>query len=130
LARHTRRLIGPYSMSKHALEAMGKSIRAEMTPQVIDVCLLNPGPYNTGLNDRMADTMWEWFDDKAINAPNRDTQLRAGEHRRDAHTTSRGCSSLALRQNEAIPQVVGDKVATVFGRTNRRRRERCHHSGA
>jgi hypothetical protein len=30
---------------------------------------LNPGPYNTGFNDRMADTMWEWFDDKAINAP-------------------------------------------------------------
>ena len=60
---------GPYSMTKHALEAMGKSMRAELAPQGIDVCLLNPGPYNTGFNDRMADTMWEWFDDKAINAP-------------------------------------------------------------
>ena len=66
---------GPYSMTKHALEAMGKSMRAEMAPQGIDVCLLNPGPYNTGFNDRMADTMWEWFDDKAINAPNRDMHL-------------------------------------------------------
>jgi len=60
---------GPYSMTKHALEAMGKSMRAGLAPQGIDVCLLNPGPYNTGFNDRMADTMWEWFDDKAINAP-------------------------------------------------------------
>jgi NAD(P)-dependent dehydrogenase (short-subunit alcohol dehydrogenase family) len=60
---------GPYSMTKHALEAMGKSMRAELAPQGIDVCLLNPGPYNTGFNDRMADTMWEWFGDSAINAP-------------------------------------------------------------
>ena len=66
---------GPYSMTKHALEAMGKAMRAEMAPQGIDVCLLNPGPYNTGFNDRMADTMWEWFDDKALNAPNRDMHL-------------------------------------------------------
>ena len=66
---------GPYSMTKHALEAMGKAMRAEMAPQGIDVCLLNPGPYNTGFNDRMADTMWEWFDDKALNAPNKDMHL-------------------------------------------------------
>jgi len=60
---------GPYSMTKHALEAMGKSMRAELAPQGIDVTLLNPGPYNTGFNDRMADSMWEWFNEKSINAP-------------------------------------------------------------
>ena len=60
---------GPYSMSKHALEAMGKAMRAELAPQGIDVTLLNPGPYNTGFNDRMADSMWEWFDDTSLNAP-------------------------------------------------------------
>ncbi len=60
---------GPYSMTKHALEAMGKSMRAELAPQGIDVTLLNPGPYATGFNDRMADSMWEWFDDNALNAP-------------------------------------------------------------
>ena len=60
---------GPYSMSKHALEAMGKAMRAELAPQGIDVTLLNPGPYNTGFNDRMADSMWEWFNEDSINAP-------------------------------------------------------------
>ena len=54
---------GPYSMTKHALEAMGKAMRAELAPQGIDVTLLNPGPYLTGFNDRMADSMWEWFGD-------------------------------------------------------------------
>jgi len=60
---------GPYSMTKHALEAMGKAMRAELSSQGIDVTLLNPGPYLTGFNDRMADSMWEWFGDKSLNAP-------------------------------------------------------------
>ena len=60
---------GPYSMTKHALEAMGKSMRAELAPSGIDVTLINPGPYNTGFNDRMAASMWEWFGEGAISAP-------------------------------------------------------------
>jgi NAD(P)-dependent dehydrogenase (short-subunit alcohol dehydrogenase family) len=60
---------GPYSMTKHALEAMGKAMRAELAPQGIDVTLMNPGPYLTGFNDRMADSMWEWFGDGSLNAP-------------------------------------------------------------
>ncbi|MEI8023560.1 MAG: short-chain dehydrogenase, partial [Actinomycetota bacterium] len=35
----------------------------------IDVTLINPGPYNTGFNDRMAASMWEWFGDESISAP-------------------------------------------------------------
>ena len=62
---------GPYSMTKHALEAMGKAMRAELASQGIDVTLLNPGPYLTGFNDRMADSMWEWFGDDSLNAPRR-----------------------------------------------------------
>lgn len=60
---------GPYAMTKHALEAMGKAMRAELAPLGIDVTLINPGPYQTGFNDRMADSMWEWFGDASLNAP-------------------------------------------------------------
>lgn len=59
---------GPYAMTKHALEAMGKAMRGELAPLGIDVTLLNPGPYQTGFNDRMADSMWEWFGDSSVNA--------------------------------------------------------------
>lgn len=59
---------GPYSMTKHALEAMGKAMRAELAPLGIDVTLINPGPYLTGFNDRMADSMWEWFGDQSLNS--------------------------------------------------------------
>jgi len=70
---------GPYAMSKHALEAMGKAMRPELAPQGIDVCLLNPGPYNTGFNDRMADSMWEWFNDSSINAPAKEIHQAVGQ---------------------------------------------------
>jgi NAD(P)-dependent dehydrogenase (short-subunit alcohol dehydrogenase family) len=58
---------GPYSMTKHALEAMGKAMRGELAPLGIDVTLINPGPYLTGFNDRMTDSMWEWFGDQSLN---------------------------------------------------------------
>ena len=67
---------GPYAMTKHALEAMGKAMRAELAPTGIDVTLINPGPYNTGFNDRMAASMWEWFGAGSISAPATD-MLRA-----------------------------------------------------
>jgi NAD(P)-dependent dehydrogenase (short-subunit alcohol dehydrogenase family) len=70
---------GPYAMTKHALEAMGKAMRAELAPQGIDVCLINPAPYNTGFNDRMADSMWEWFDDNSVNAPAKEIHKMVGQ---------------------------------------------------
>jgi NAD(P)-dependent dehydrogenase (short-subunit alcohol dehydrogenase family) len=45
----------PYSMTKHALEIMGGALRIELEPHGIEVGLINPGPYGTGFNDRMAD---------------------------------------------------------------------------
>jgi NAD(P)-dependent dehydrogenase (short-subunit alcohol dehydrogenase family) len=48
-------LSGPYAMTKHALESMAKSLRAEMEHYGIEVCKLNPGPYATGFNDAMVD---------------------------------------------------------------------------
>jgi NAD(P)-dependent dehydrogenase (short-subunit alcohol dehydrogenase family) len=48
-------LSGPYSMTKHALEAMTKSLHAEMKHYGVEVCKLNPGPYATGFNDAMVE---------------------------------------------------------------------------
>jgi NAD(P)-dependent dehydrogenase (short-subunit alcohol dehydrogenase family) len=53
---------GPYAMTKHALQAMGTSLRAELAPFGVDVALINPGPYATGFNDRMANEPGDWFD--------------------------------------------------------------------
>ncbi len=53
---------GPYAMTKHALQAMGGVLRNELAPYGIDVALINPGPYATGFNDRMANHPGDWFD--------------------------------------------------------------------
>jgi len=54
----------PYAMTKHALQALGMGLRAEMLPFGVDVALINPGPYATGFNDRMANDPGPWFDRK------------------------------------------------------------------
>jgi hypothetical protein len=43
---------------------MGTALRAELAHFGVDVCLINPGPYATGFNDRMAKNPGEWFDRK------------------------------------------------------------------
>jgi len=53
---------GPYAMTKHALQAMGTALRAELVPFGVDVALINPGPFATGFNDRMANDPGPWFD--------------------------------------------------------------------
>jgi len=55
---------GPYCMSKHAVQAMGGVLRDELADFGIDVATINPGPYATGFNDRMAEDPGEWFDRK------------------------------------------------------------------
>lgn len=59
---------GPYAMTKHALQAMGSSLRAELVPFGVDVALINPGPFATGFNDRMANDPGPWFERKTAAA--------------------------------------------------------------
>ena len=55
---------GPYTMTKHAIQAFGTALRQELKMFGVDVCLINPGPYATGFNDRMANNPGPWFDRK------------------------------------------------------------------
>jgi NAD(P)-dependent dehydrogenase (short-subunit alcohol dehydrogenase family) len=57
-------MAGPYAMSKHAMQAMGASLREELAPQGVDVLLANPGAFGTGFNDRMFDSLSEWLTGK------------------------------------------------------------------
>lgn len=55
-------LTGAYAMSKHAIEAMAETLSDELEPFGIQVATINPGPYQTGFNDRMIETRWKWYD--------------------------------------------------------------------
>ena len=54
---------GPYCATKFALESISSSLYDELKPFGVDVCTINPGPYNTGFNDRMFDTKDIWLNE-------------------------------------------------------------------
>lgn len=54
--------LGPYVASKHALEGLVQSMQQEMENTGVTIVTINPGPYRTGFNDRMYDTVDQWYD--------------------------------------------------------------------
>ena len=55
---------GPYATTKHALEALAGSMKAELAPFGIQVQLINPGGYFTGFNETEAESATHWMDDR------------------------------------------------------------------
>ena len=63
--------LGTYCATKHALEAIAATLPDELAPTGITVQTINPGPYDTGFNDRIADTTHRRHDD-AVNLTRED----------------------------------------------------------
>jgi NAD(P)-dependent dehydrogenase (short-subunit alcohol dehydrogenase family) len=55
----------PYATTKHALEALAGSMRAELEPFGTQVQVINPGGYLTGFNETEAESSAHWMDDRA-----------------------------------------------------------------
>ncbi|WP_100013255.1 SDR family oxidoreductase [Lentibacillus sediminis] len=55
---------GPYAATKHALEGIASSLQKELEGFGVQVATINPGPYETGFNDRAAEEQWKWYDEK------------------------------------------------------------------
>lgn len=54
--------LAPYCASKHALEAVMQTLYNELKGTGVQVATINPGPFRTGFNDRMYDTLDQWYD--------------------------------------------------------------------
>ena len=54
---------GLYSASKHAIEAIAETMKAELQEFGVEVATMNPGPFLTGFNDRIFQTWESWDDD-------------------------------------------------------------------
>jgi NAD(P)-dependent dehydrogenase (short-subunit alcohol dehydrogenase family) len=109
---------GPYAMTKHALEAMGKAMRMELAPLGIDVALVNPGPYLTGFNDRMAESMWEWFGQESLNGAEADlfrmiTDFVTTDQRDPADVAQRLvelCEADTTSENNFVPDDIREQL--------------------
>ncbi|WP_047546157.1 SDR family oxidoreductase [Psychroserpens sp. Hel_I_66] len=92
--------LGAYNASKHALEAIVQSLRDELTPMGLTVATINPGPYDTGFNDRMYDNYAQWFDENLHFTPLKKIEEAAkfmAEHQFDP-------KEMIDRMIEVIPQ--------------------------
>ena len=58
--------MGPYIMTKFALEAAIDVLRVEMRPLGIKVSLIEPGAYATGFNEKMHASKYEWMDASSL----------------------------------------------------------------
>lgn len=54
---------GPYTGSKHAVEAFADALSKELQEFNVEVATINPGPYLTGFNDREFEMWKDWQDD-------------------------------------------------------------------
>ncbi|MEM6506400.1 MAG: SDR family oxidoreductase [Planctomycetota bacterium] len=53
--------LAPYCASKHALEAVVQIMREETEGTGVQIATINPGPFWTGFNHRMYDTLDQWY---------------------------------------------------------------------
>lgn len=55
--------VGPYTTTKHAIEAIATTMQQELESYGVQVATINPGAFATGFNDRSAEAKWKWFDE-------------------------------------------------------------------
>lgn len=58
--------MGPYIMTKFALEAAIDVLRVELRPLGIKVSLIEPGAYATGFNEKIHARKYEWMDESSL----------------------------------------------------------------
>ena len=55
---------GPYAATKHAIEAIARTMKLELEGFGVKVASINPGSFKTGFNDRAAEELWKWYDEE------------------------------------------------------------------
>src|SRR5277367_4959511 len=62
-------MVGAYSASKHAVQAIAEAMQDELLPFGIKVQTINPGPFLTGFNETMVEAAFRWLDDNVTFTP-------------------------------------------------------------
>ncbi|MCF8572141.1 SDR family oxidoreductase [Gordonia sp. HY002] len=61
--------LGAYCATKHAIEAIAGSMKAELEPHGVKVATVNPGVFGTGFNDTGAESYVQWYDADTATVP-------------------------------------------------------------
>jgi len=113
--------LGPYSMSKHAVEAMSDALRRELRPWGIDVSLLEPGSIATDIWDKST---------REFNEQQKDPPLELVKLYGGLVQALRGLMARAERDASPVEVVTRDVVHVFTARRPRTRYCRGEGSGA
>ena len=61
--------LGTYSATKHAIEAIASTMKAELNLFGIEVATVNPGLYRTGFNETGAESYSQWASGRTVHIP-------------------------------------------------------------
>ncbi|MEM6692314.1 MAG: SDR family oxidoreductase [Planctomycetota bacterium] len=98
--------LAPYCASKHALEAIVQLMREELEGTDVQICTINPGPFSTGFNHRMYDTLDQWYDPKKNFTP--EGPIREIQEKFKGHDLEYDPQIMIDRMIEVIPMAHHD----------------------
>lgn len=95
--------LGPYSMTKFAVSSGAEALRAELATLTknIHVCVVEPGAYATGFNQKMLEKKYQWMDESSYFYPFIST-LKKNEKKSFDFLEQRRTDSIVAKLIEAI----------------------------
>lgn len=89
----------PYSMTKFALSAAAAGLRSEMKTlgKGIHVCVVEPGAYHTGFNQRLSDSRFEWMRQGSIFSESQIEEMKTDADRSFRWTESKSTASIVKK---------------------------------
>ena len=89
----------PYSMTKFALSAAAAGLRSEMKTlgKKIHICVVEPGAYHTGFNQRLSDSRFEWMKNGSIFSDKQIEEMKADADRSFRWVESRSTASIVRK---------------------------------
>lgn len=99
-------MLGSYSATKHALQAISEAMQEELKEFDIQVQTINPGPYFTGFNERMVESAYRWLDDE-VNFTSRASYKAQTDALIDKNEMRLDPNDMIAKMVELIPESTG-----------------------
>jgi short-subunit dehydrogenase len=99
-------MVGAYSATKHAVQAIAEAMQDELRPFDIQVQTVNPGAFFTGFNERMVEAAYRWLDD-SVNFTSRASFKSTTDALLDKPEMRLDPNDMIRRMIELIPERTG-----------------------
>jgi short-subunit dehydrogenase len=99
-------MIGTYSATKHAVQAIAEAMQEELKDFGVQVQTINPGPFFTGFNERGVEAALRWLDDE-VNFTSRASYKAKTDAFLDKPEMRLDPNDMIAKMVELIPETTG-----------------------